>query len=127
MSEQQQAAPLMIRGVDMELWRLARAEGVRDGLTAGQQLNVILRDWLGLEGDAMTTNVATITVTQGATFPGGNRERVYRLRAGRKGRGRILAEMGARDHGSQTQASDEAEREMRAVADRLGFTIVDED
>lgn len=35
--------PLMIRGVDMGLWRQVRAEGVRRGQSAGAHLNEILR------------------------------------------------------------------------------------
>lgn len=41
-------SPLMIRGVDMDLWQRIRQEALARGrtVTVGELLNEILRDWL---------------------------------------------------------------------------------
>jgi hypothetical protein len=42
-------APLMIRGVDPDLWHAVRVEALKRKLTAGEMLNEILRAWLERE------------------------------------------------------------------------------
>lgn len=39
-------APLMIRGVDPELWHRVRVEALKRKQTAGEMLNEILAAWL---------------------------------------------------------------------------------
>lgn len=39
-------APLMIRGVDPDLWHQVRVEAVKRRLSVGALLNEILREWL---------------------------------------------------------------------------------
>ena len=60
---------------------------------------------------------AAITITNGALFPG-ERERVYRLRAGKKGTGKILHAHRAR--GSRV-ADDVALISCRERAEQLGY------
>lgn len=55
-------APLMIRGVDMDLWQRVRQEALARGraVTVGELLNEILRDWLERElGRLEAERVAT--------------------------------------------------------------------
>ena len=65
---------------------------------------------------------ATIIETKGARWPSG-RERVYRLRAGSKGAGKILAEHRAR---GDYRATDAAIRDLTNQAERLGYHVDDQ-
>lgn len=38
--------PLMIRGVDPDLWRAVRVEALKRKQAAGELLNEVLREWL---------------------------------------------------------------------------------
>ena len=63
---------------------------------------------------------AMIVETKGAQFPN-EVERVYCLRAGSKGAGKILAEHRAR---GDYRATDAAVQDLTAQAERLGYQIV---
>ena len=43
---EQRPAPLMIRGVDPDLWHEVRVEALKRKVTVGALLNEILRGWL---------------------------------------------------------------------------------
>lgn len=47
-ADTKRSTPLMIRGVDMDLWQRVRQEALARGrtVTVGEVLNEILRDWL---------------------------------------------------------------------------------
>jgi hypothetical protein len=64
---------------------------------------------------------ATIVETRGAQFPG-EVERIYRLRAGSKGTGRILGEHRAR---GDYRATDAAIQDLTETAKRLGYTLAE--
>lgn len=64
---------------------------------------------------------ATIVETKGAQYPG-EVERVYRLRAGSKGAGKILAEHRAR---GDYRATDAAIQDLRSQAATLGYQLID--
>lgn len=40
-----------IRGINPEVWRALRVDAVKRGLTMGQLLNLIAREWLEKESD----------------------------------------------------------------------------
>lgn len=65
---------------------------------------------------------AKIVQTNGAQFPS-ETERVYRLRAGRNGSGKILGEHRAR---GDYRATDAAIMDLTATAERLGYVVVED-
>ncbi len=52
MEEERSAEKVTVRGFDPALWRELRAEAIRRGLSGGQLLSQIVREWLARQKES---------------------------------------------------------------------------